>query len=37
MSEFPYLPDESVVAVQRGPEPGGAGGVYRAFGKPCAG
>ena len=26
--EFPYLSDDDVVAVQRGPEPGGAAGAY---------
>jgi NADH-quinone oxidoreductase subunit I len=35
--EFPYLPDDRVVAVLRGPEPGGAGGVYRAFGETLRG
>src|SRR5262249_7724753 len=35
--EFPYLKDESVVAVQRGPEPGGLGGAYRAFGETLRG
>ncbi len=35
--EFPYLEDESVVAVQRGPEPGGVGGAYRAFGETLRG
>ena len=34
---FPYLPDESVVVVQRGPEPGGVGGAYRAFGETLRG
>jgi NADH-quinone oxidoreductase subunit I len=34
---FPYLSDESVVAVQRGPEPGGVGGAYRAFGETLRG
>jgi NADH-quinone oxidoreductase subunit I len=28
----PYPPPDSVVEVERGPEPGGLGGVYRAFG-----
>ena len=35
--EFPYLPDDRVVAVLRGPEPGGAEGVYRAFGETLRG
>ena len=30
-------PQEDVVAVQRGPEPGGAGGLYRAFGETLRG
>lgn len=30
-ADFPYLRDQSVVAVQRGPEPGGPGGALRAF------
>src|SRR5215211_5222971 len=34
---FPYLRDESDVAVQRGPEPGGAKGAYRAFGETLRG
>ena len=29
--EFPYLDDETVVAVQRGPKPGAGGSTYRAF------
>ena len=38
MSEaYPYLPDDSVVEVQRGPEPGGPGGAYRAFGETLRG
>ena len=38
MSEqFPYLKDDSVVEVQRGPEPGGVGGAYRAFGETLRG
>ena len=37
MSEFPYLKDQDVVEVQRGPEPGGAGGAYRAFGETLRG
>jgi NADH-quinone oxidoreductase subunit I len=28
----PYPPPDSVIEVERGPEPGGLGGVYRAFG-----
>ena len=35
--EFPYLKDDSVVEVQRGPEPGGVGGAYRAFGETLRG
>jgi NADH-quinone oxidoreductase subunit I len=36
--EFPYLPDaEHVVTVQRGPEPGGVGGAYRALGETLRG
>ena len=35
--EFPYLADDRVVAVQRGPEPGGAKGVYRVFGETLRG
>ncbi len=35
--EFPYLSDDSVVAVQRGPQPGGAKGAYRAFGETLRG
>jgi len=27
-----YVPDSDVIAVQRGPEPGGLGGAYRTFG-----
>ena len=35
---FPYLKDaDQVVAVQRGPEPGGAAGGYRAFGETLRG
>ena len=30
---FPYLPDEHVVEVERGPQPGGPKGAYRAFGE----
>ena len=30
--QFPYLDSADVIAVQRGPEPGGLGGVARAFG-----
>ena len=36
-SPYPYLPDDSVVSVQRGPDPGGAKGVYRAFGETLRG
>ena len=36
-AEFPYLKDESVVQVQRAPDPGGMGGAYRAFGKTLVG
>ena len=36
--EFPYLTDaDEVVSVQRGPEPGGAQGAYRAFGETLRG
>ena len=34
---YPYLPDDSVVSVQRGPEPGGVKGAYRAFGETLRG
>ena len=37
MSEFAYLKDDSVVEVQRGPDPGGVGGAYRAFGETLRG
>ena len=38
MSDFPYLKDaEHVVEVERGPEPGGMGGAYRAFGETMRG
>jgi NADH-quinone oxidoreductase subunit I len=30
--QFPYLDSEDVISVQRGPQPGGAGGAYRTFG-----
>ncbi len=30
--QFPYLDSADVISVQRGPEPGGVGGVARAFG-----
>jgi NADH-quinone oxidoreductase subunit I len=33
----PYHLEEDVIAVQRGPTPGGAGGVYRAFGETLRG
>ncbi|HKJ35729.1 MAG TPA: NADH-quinone oxidoreductase subunit NuoI [Solirubrobacterales bacterium] len=36
-TDFPYLEDDSVVAVQRGPEPGGPGSAYRAFGETLRG
>ena len=36
-ARFPYLKDQDVVEVQRGPEPGGAGGAYRAFGETLRG
>ena len=32
-----WSPGDDVIAVQRGPEPGGAGGVYRAFGETLRG
>ena len=35
--QFPYLPDDSAVTVQRGPDAGGAGGAYRAFGETLRG
>jgi NADH-quinone oxidoreductase subunit I len=35
--EFPYLSEDVVVEVQRGPEPGGTGGAYRAFGETLRG
>jgi NADH-quinone oxidoreductase subunit I len=34
---MPWNPGEDVVAVQRAPEPGGVGGVYRAFGETLRG
>ena len=34
---FPYLESDDVIAVQRGPQPGGAGGAYRAFGETLRG
>jgi NADH-quinone oxidoreductase subunit I len=38
VSDFPYLKEgDEVVAVQRGPDPGGLGGVYRAFGETLRG
>ncbi len=37
MTEFRYLDDQDVVEVQRGPEPGGVGGAYRAFGETLRG
>jgi NADH-quinone oxidoreductase subunit I len=36
-SKYPYLPDDSVVEVQRGPDAGGAKGAYRAFGETLRG
>ena len=30
---MPWTPGDDVIAVQRGPNPGGAGGAYRAFGE----
>ena len=37
-AEFPYLKEgDEVVAVQRGPDPGGAAGLYRAFGETLRG
>ena len=36
-ASFPYLDDDVVVEVQRGPEPGGPGGAYRAFGETLRG
>src|SRR5262249_59078451 len=37
-SAFPYLEDaDEVVSVQRGPEPGGLAGAYRAFGETLRG
>ena len=34
---FGYLESDDVIAVQRGPQPGGAGGAYRAFGETLRG
>jgi NADH-quinone oxidoreductase subunit I len=34
---FPYLDSADVVSVQRGPQPGGPGGAYRAFGETLRG
>ena len=34
---MPWSPGEDVIAVQRAPEPGGAGGAYRAFGETLRG
>ena len=34
--EFPYLKDDDVVAVQRGPEPGGAGAPTAPSARRCA-
>ncbi len=36
-TQFPYLPDDAVLLVQRGPEPGGLGGARRAFGETMRG
>ena len=33
----PWNPDQDIITVQRGPEPGGAGGAYRAFGETLRG
>ncbi|HEX8066337.1 MAG TPA: NADH-quinone oxidoreductase subunit NuoI [Thermoleophilaceae bacterium] len=33
----PWVPGEDVIEVQRGPEPGGLGGAYRAFGETLRG
>ena len=33
----PYSPSEEVIEVQRGPDPGGVGGVYRIFGETLRG
>ena len=37
MSENLYNPGDDVIMVQRGPQPGGAGGAYRAFGETLRG
>ena len=34
---MPYEPSEDVIAVQRGPDPGGVAGAYRAFGETLRG
>jgi NADH-quinone oxidoreductase subunit I len=34
---MPWNPGDDVIAVQRGPQPGGAGGAYRAFGETLRG
>src|ERR687886_148670 len=34
---MPWNPSDDVIAVQRGPQPGGAGGAYRAFGETLRG
>ena len=36
-SPMPWNPGDDVIAVQRAPQPGGAGGVYRAFGETLRG
>jgi NADH:ubiquinone oxidoreductase subunit 6 (subunit J) len=36
-ASFPYLASDDVVVVQRGPDPGGPGGAYRAFGETLRG
>jgi len=34
---MPWNPGDDVIAVQRAPQPGGVGGVYRAFGETLRG
>jgi NADH-quinone oxidoreductase subunit I len=34
---MPWNPGDDVIAVQRAPQPGGAGGAYRAFGETLRG
>ena len=36
-SEFPYLPDDSVVSVQRGPSRAGSAAPTAPSARPCAG